>query len=89
MKKTVEIVVKGKVQGVWFRKTTQQKANELLIEGYVKNLPDGSVHILAKAEENVLDPFIEWCKSGPEKARVESFEMNEIENEDFNGFEIR
>ena len=64
------ILVKGKVQGVFFRKNTKTKADELNITGWVKNTDDGHVEIIAQATENALQQFIEWCKEGPSRANV-------------------
>ncbi|WP_299246585.1 acylphosphatase [uncultured Aquimarina sp.] len=70
MLKHYNISVKGKVQGVWYRKSTLEKALELNIKGIVKNQSDGSVYIEAEGEENQLKEFIEWCAEGPEFAQV-------------------
>lgn len=70
MKKHLNITVKGKVQGVYFRKYTQLEANKLGVLGTVKNLNDGSVYIEAEADEHILEQFVAWCHEGPEMARV-------------------
>ena len=75
------IIVKGRVQGVFFRKYTQQKANELHIAGWVKNTDDDCVEIFAQGDEHKLQEFIEWCKVGPAKARVEDVEIREKDDE--------
>ncbi len=71
------ILVKGKVQGVWFRKSTLEKAMELGIKGFVKNKPDGSVYIEAEGEENQLKVFLEWCTIGPKFAEVSDVSFEE------------
>ena len=65
-----EIVVKGKVQGVFFRASTKSAAEELGIKGEVRNLPDGNVWIAAEGEENKMEAFIAWCRQGPPLAKV-------------------
>lgn len=75
--KHYNIKVTGKVQGVWYRKSTQQKASSLNITGYVKNQPDGGVFIEAEGNEHQLQKLIEWCNSGPEYAIVTSVTFEE------------
>ena len=71
------ILVKGKVQGVFFRKNTKQIADDLNIAGWVKNTDDGHVVIFAQAFEDELMKFINWCKQGPPKADVENVEVRD------------
>ena len=67
---TVRLVIKGKVQGVFYRASARDRALELGIKGWVKNTPDGNVEVLATAEKESLEKFIEWCRKGPSKALV-------------------
>jgi len=83
-----DIVVSGKVQRVWFRQSTLDKALELGVNGYVMNLPDGDVYIEAEAESNLLDEFVEWCRVGPEFANVESIKITKSKIKGFNRFQI-
>ncbi|HYK47248.1 MAG TPA: acylphosphatase [Parafilimonas sp.] len=76
------IKVTGRVQGVFFRKATQEKAYELHVTGWVKNCDDDSVEIFAQGEQNNLNKFVEWCKQGPPRARVEDIQITDEENED-------
>jgi len=76
------IIVKGTVQGVFFRRYTQQKANELKITGWVRNTDDDCVEIFAQGEENNLEAFIDWCRKGPPKADVEDIEIREEKNDE-------
>ncbi len=64
------ILVKGKVQGVWFRKYTRDKAVELGIKGYVKNELDKTVFISAEGTEEKLDEFITWLYEGSPLSQV-------------------
>ena len=82
------IVVSGKVQRVWFRQSTLDKANELGIRGYTMNLPNGNVYIEAEAETKVLNDFVEWCRVGPEYAEVEDVVLNESKLKGFKTFQI-
>jgi len=85
----VKIVVSGRVQGVYFRLFTQNKAKHLAIKGTVQNLPDGRVEIFAEAEHLMIDKFIKWCGKGPVTARVDIVEVTELEPQnDFTAFSI-
>lgn len=70
IQKQVHIIVSGIVQGVFFRASTQEKALELGVCGWVKNLPGGDVEILAKANDETLQEFLDWVKVGPPAAKV-------------------
>lgn len=90
MKKQIRIKVTGKVQGVFYRKYTYQKAAELGITGFVKNMPDDSVYIEAYGDDDVLSLFVDWCYTGSPKAQVENVEVNEMATtSDFLDFEMR
>jgi len=65
-----EITVKGKVQGVGFRMSTQFEANRLHIKGEVKNLPNGDVWIAVEGTTINVEQFIVWCRHGPSMAKV-------------------
>ncbi len=71
------IRVRGKVQGVFFRASTQKKAQELGVQGFVRNEPDGNVYIEAEGDAQALEQLAAWCKTGPERARVEQVEIQE------------
>ncbi len=66
----VNVVVLGKVQGVFFRASTLEQAQGLNLSGWVKNLPDGSVEVLAEGTRISLEQLVEWCKTGPSTAEV-------------------
>lgn len=78
MSRTVKIQISGRVQGVYFRRFTQNKARDLGVKGSVKNLEDGRVEILAQAEAEILESFIRWCHKGPITARVDEVELVEM-----------
>jgi acylphosphatase len=86
--KHVSIHVSGKVQGVFFRASTKEKAEEFRIKGTVRNNPDGSVSIEAEGDEENLHQFIAWCKIGPRFAHVDRCELNEKPLQNFKGFSI-
>jgi acylphosphatase len=84
----LEITVKGKVQGVGFRVTTKATADQLGVRGYVKNADNGDVLIAAEANRSIMDMFLDWCKEGPEGARVISVETHEGELKNYRNFEV-
>jgi acylphosphatase len=88
MKKTVAITVRGKVQGVWFRKYAQDKAVQLQLTGTVRNTNEGDVEILATGTEDQLADFIEWCWMGSPKSKVTSVTVEDMEMKEFKGFEV-
>lgn len=87
--KHISITVQGKVQGVFFRASTKEKADELGIKGAVHNNLDGSVSISAEGEEETLKQFADWCKEGPTRARVDYFDVQEKPWHGFNNFSIQ
>ena len=70
MLQTISIIVRGKVQGVFYRQSTKEKALELNITGTIRNLPDGSVYIIATGTTEQLNALVEWCWQGPRRAIV-------------------
>ncbi len=77
--KHLSINVTGKVQGVYFRASTKQKADELGLQGTVMNLPNGSVQIEVVGTETTIEQFIKWCNEGPERAEVKEVNCIQIE----------
>jgi len=71
------IIVKGKVQGVFFRASTKEQAELLGVNGEVWNKPDGSVALIAEGEEQNVNALIQWCYAGPAKAMVKEVIVNE------------
>jgi len=89
-KNRVHIFVSGLVQGVFFRSETRARAEELGLFGWVRNLPDGQVEILAEGEKEKLEKLVEWVKRGPEIARVNGLDVEWQEYKgEFKDFEIR
>ncbi len=69
------IIVKGHVQGVYFRATAIEVAREAGLSGTVRNTPAGTVEIVAEGAEEAVEELIRWCHTGPETARVDSVEV--------------
>jgi acylphosphatase len=78
----------GKVQGVFFRASTQERARALGLRGFVRNEPDGSVYIEAEGDAEALQQLADWCKQGPERARVERVETETGKQRAFDDFTI-
>jgi len=82
------IQVKGKVQGVFFRASTQQEAEKLGVKGWVRNEPDGSVLIEAEGSASAMEAFLAWCHEGPPAARVSRLNKEIIGTQGYQDFEV-
>ena len=90
MTRRVKILVSGRVQGVYFRMFTHNKAKQYGVKGHARNLPDGRVEIIAEADNSSIEKLIQWCHKGPVTARVDDVEINELEADGvLTTFEIR
>ncbi len=70
-----QVFVSGRVQGVFFRDSTRQVANELNLSGGVRNLRDGRVEVQARGDEVAIQTLIKWLKTGPKYAKVSTIEV--------------
>jgi acylphosphatase len=82
-------LVRGRVQGVGYRYFAVKKAEALGVAGFVRNLPDGSVEVIAEGADTALATFEEELRSGPSFSRVENVERLEIAARGDRGFHIR
>ncbi|GAA5140476.1 acylphosphatase [Thalassotalea piscium] len=82
------IHVSGKVQGVYFRASSQQKAIEYGISGYARNLTDGDVEVLLCGEQDNVNKMLEWLNQGPSTARVDKINVKQVEWQQYNFFSI-
>lgn len=91
MKSRIHIRIFGHVQGVFFRAGTQDQARLMTgITGWVRNVEDGSVEVVAEGEKKNLGQLLEWCRHGPEGASVEKTEEEWKEYKgEFKEFRIR
>jgi acylphosphatase len=88
--KKIKAIASGRVQGVGFRMYTQQKARQLDVRGYVRNLRNKDVEIVAVGEAAKVDALLKWAESGSPEAVVNNLEVEVITDvEKFKGFEIR
>lgn len=83
------ILVSGKVQGVFFRASAKEVAEQLNIKGFAQNQPDGNVCIEAEGNEDTLKQFVDWCKTGPPRAQVTHMDIQEGAVQNFERFEIK
>ncbi|PPD32468.1 MAG: acylphosphatase [Methylomonas sp.] len=87
--RTLKLLISGRVQGVFFRASTQKLALQLGVTGTVRNLDDSRVEVIAQAEEEVLQALIDWCHRGPPSAKVERVELIELNfGENFDDFNV-
>ena len=73
---SVRLIVRGKVQGVYFRFNMQQVAMKNSVVGWVRNLPDGNVEALLEGNKEDVNQVVQWSKIGPENARVDEVKMD-------------
>lgn len=85
----LRVVVRGRVQGVFFRETTRQRALELGVEGWVRNTEDGSVLVHAEGPERAVERLVEFLREGPPAAAVESVDVEPAKVEGHEQFAIR
>ena len=85
----VHLFVRGRVQGVFYRASTQKTAQDLGLTGWVKNCDDGSVELHAEGKREKLEELIAWCRQGPPSASVSGIDLNWVEAEGLHSFEIR
>ena len=89
MKVRAHVFVCGIVQGVFFRQTTQQKAENLDVRGWVKNLLDGRVEAIFEGEENAVKALVDFSRKGPRGALVSDFSVDwETFDDEFTDFRI-
>ena len=88
--KQIHIFVTGRVQGVFFRQSTRVIAIKNNVNGWVCNLDDGRVEIVAQGEEQDIDKLTDWCRTGPANSRVDEFELTEESiTKEFENFEVK
>ena len=80
--------VSGKVQGVYFRVSSQQKAIDYSLSGYARNLADGDVEIFLSGEQVNVDKMLAWLKHGPEQADVTEMQQKQVDWQEHSFFSI-
>lgn len=81
--------VTGRVQGVFFRANTQKQAQRLGLTGWVKNMDDGRVEVMANGEQLQLAELKKWLAKGPLGARVKKLDSETLAPQTFNEFQIK
>lgn len=90
MSKRAKLRIDGRVQGVFFRQSTKEKAQELQLRGWVRNEPDGTVAAVAEGPQEKVETLIEWCRQGPPAADVKSVDVEwTAATGEFQQFKIR
>jgi acylphosphatase len=82
------LVVRGHVQGVFFRETTRREAERRGVTGWVRNQPDGSVEAVLEGEAEAVERVMERCRSGPPGARVDAVDVVDEAAEGLPAFEV-
>jgi len=83
------VFVSGEVQGVFFRATTRERAEETGVDGWVRNLDDGRVEAGFEGPEDAVEAMVEFCHEGSPQARVDDVETEYGDPEGVDGFEVR
>jgi acylphosphatase len=85
---TVHLLITGKVQGVFFRARAKEIAKKYEITGWIKNTLDNKIEAMIYGQSNKINDFIEWCRTGPEKAQVDDVIIAHLPEIKFDRFEI-
>lgn len=88
MKVCFMVKVSGVVQGVFYRVSAQQQAIDLALSGHAINLDNGDVEVLVCGDEHKVAQMIEWLHHGPEEARVDQVNQQQVKWQDINHFSI-
>jgi acylphosphatase len=83
------VVVRGRVQGVFFRDSTRRRAQELGVAGWVRNLPDGTVEAVLEGDAEAVEAAVAFARTGPSRASVDGIEVFEEEPRGCSGFSLR
>ncbi|MDZ7679610.1 MAG: acylphosphatase [Acidimicrobiales bacterium] len=83
------VIVSGRVQGVWFRDSCRQRAEELGVAGWISNRPDGRVEAVFEGSPDAVDAMVDWSRRGPRRARVDDVEIADEPPDGLDGFSVR
>jgi acylphosphatase len=83
------VIVRGRVQGVFFRADARDRARSLDLSGWVRNNPDGTVEAAFEGDEARVDSMVDWCRRGPAGAVVEDVDLSWEEPRGESGFFVR
>ncbi len=85
---TIRITIKGKVQGVFYRDSAKKQADKLGLTGWIKNTSDGNVEAMVTGNNQELDQFVQWCKLGSDRSKVEDVSFDTVDDISFPDFSI-
>ncbi len=84
------VVVRGRVQGVWFRQSTLREAERLGVDGWVRNRADGTVEAWVQGDGAAVDVLVAWCGEGPSRAEVSAVAVEDVPADpSLRGFSVR
>ena len=86
-RKTLRLVIHGRVQGVYFRDSMRREAQNLAVAGWVRNRSDGTVEAAVQGESAAVDAIVRWARRGPERAQVARIEI-EPHDGSYSNFEV-
>ena len=86
--KTLKIILSGTVQGVFFRDFVKENAEKLNVRGFVRNLSDGRLEILAEGKDENVNMLLVKCRSGPNQSYVKNVEIEELKHQGFDSFKV-
>ena len=86
--KTLKIIISGTVQGVFFRKYIEEKANELKIRGFIRNLENGDLEVVAEGRDENVNELLGKCKQGPSQSDVKEVRKEELKHQGLKGFKV-
>lgn len=86
--KTLKINITGTVQGVFFRQFIKDKADELNLRGFVRNLDNSDVEVVIEGKDEIVNQFLHICRNGPPHSDVKEVQSREIEYQGFEDFKI-
>ena len=88
--KRVQLTIRGRVQGVWFRESARQEAERLGVVGWIRNSREGDVEAVAEGPTDAVEAFVRWCHRGPPAARVAGLDRADAAwTGEFARFEVR
>lgn len=88
--KRLHLLIKGRVQGVYYRQSMKEMADFYRVKGWVKNLPSGEVEAVVEGESGMVDELVEWSRRGPDRAAVDNVKIDwEEPKGEFKSFIIR